>query len=212
MPDNQFQIHKDAFSNLVVSGQMYEPHDHFSFEVKGEVEVEYQNLFLEECHPMYRFETELTRYDESMSNLIPSSDNFFERMMELTRRIYYEIYYTPKSTSINTTAKEAYAMKKGVCQDFAHIMLAVVRHLGYSARYVVGMMSGEGETHAWVEVYEQGKWHGFDPTNNRPVNNQYIVIAKGRDYKDCAVDKGTFSADHYVNQKMEINVSVKTVS
>lgn len=210
-PNVSFAISKDGFNNNVISGRIDELHDSFHFEVKGIVEVEYQNLHQEECHPMYKFQTELTRYDDIMSSLIPKSTNFFEQMMELSRNIYFEIYYTPNSTSISTTAIEAFKNKKGVCQDFSHIMLAIVRHLGYPARYVAGMMSGEGETHAWVEVYHNDVWHGFDPTNNRPVNNQYIVIAKGRDYRDCAIDKGTFEVKDFVEQTINAHVSVKNI-
>ena len=204
-------LSKDGFGNTVISCKVAEPHTHFNVSVKGIVNVEYARLQNEECHPMYRAETALTGYDEAMASLLPESDYFFEQMMEISRNIYYEIYYTPGSTGIATSASQAFAQKQGVCQDFSHIMLAVVRHLGYPARYVAGMMSGEGETHAWIEVYYKGRWHGFDPTNNRPVNNQYIVFAKGRDYRDCAIDRGIFQADHYTQQEMKVHVSVKVI-
>lgn len=76
----------------------------------------------------------------------------------------------------------------GVCQDFAHVMLAACRAEGFLARYVSGMVPGEGETHAWVEVYEDGHWHACDPTFNKPADEGYIKLAHGHDTNDSAVN------------------------
>lgn len=107
-------------------------------------------------------------------------------------RLYDYLNYIKGSTDVNTTAEEAMENKCGVCQDYAHIMLSLLRLRNISARYTVGMFVGEGETHAWVEVLSNGKWYGFDPTNNLLIDNNYIKISSGRDATDCSVNKGIF--------------------
>lgn len=94
-------------------------------------------------------------------------------------------------------------------QDYAHIMIALLRHAGIPARYVNGLMIGEGYTHAWVEIYTGEGWYGLDPTNNLHVDDYYIKLAHGRDYKDCILDKGRFLG--IAQQKQEIYVKVEEI-
>lgn len=86
--------------------------------------------------------------------------------------VFKAFVYTPGSTTIRTTAEQALAQRSGVCQDYAHVMLAVCRHCGLAARYIAGLLGGEGATHAWVEIYHNGRWIGFDPTHNRMVDDK----------------------------------------
>ena len=96
----------------------------------------------------------------------------------------------PGTTGVQTTAEEAWQLGTGVCQDYAHIYVTLLRMRGIPARYVCGMMLGEGESHAWAEVLCGGRWVGFDPTNDRPVLNHYIKLGHGRDAADCAINRG----------------------
>jgi transglutaminase-like putative cysteine protease len=104
-------------------------------------------------------------------------------------------------TTTATTAGQACALGVGVCQDFAHLMIAVCRCAGLAARYVSGHLLGEGPSHAWVEVLipaAGGEWcdvTAFDPTHNRRVGLEYVSIASGRDYEDVAPTSGTCRAD-----------------
>src|SRR6202034_936161 len=97
-----------------------------------------------------------------------------------------------------TTASEALAGGRGVCQDYAHVMLAICRAAGVPARYVSGHLIGEGGSHAWVEVLQKdpmgsgGIAVGFDPTHDRRVDGRYLTVAVGRDYSDVAPTSGTF--------------------
>jgi len=107
------------------------------------------------------------------------------------------------STTVSTTAAEALADGHGVCQDYAHVMLAVCRAAGLPARYVSGHLLGEGGTHAWVDVLVPDPASpgglvaiGLDPTNARQVGSEHIVVAVGRDYGDVAPTSGTFVAPH----------------
>lgn len=109
--------------------------------------------------------------------------------------------YTPGATTVFTTAAQAWESGVGVCQDFTHVTLSLLRPLGIPARYVSGYLytgSGDigdtvtGESHAWVEVWD-GDWHGLDPTNGRVVDEGHIVVARGRDYSDVSPLKGIYA-------------------
>jgi transglutaminase-like putative cysteine protease len=112
--------------------------------------------------------------------------------------VYGSMTYRHDVTGVRTTAAEALALGSGVCQDYAHVMLAVARASGLPARYVSGHMLGQGGTHAWVEVVlpaEGGRdavaW-AFDPTHASRVGLGYVTIAVGRDYADVAPTSGTY--------------------
>jgi transglutaminase-like putative cysteine protease len=129
---------------------------------------------------------------------------------DLMQRIYTDFAYEPHSTQVNTPALEALGARRGVCQDFAHIMLACLRALGLPARYVSGYLltqAPEGEprrvgsdaSHAWVSVYlpdwpAQSPWCDLDPTNNRlgcgSPGEDYVTLAHGRDYSDVSPLRG----------------------
>ena len=108
------------------------------------------------------------------------------------------------------SAEEAAALSMGVCQDYAHILLALLRHEHIPCRYVVGMMMGEGASHAWIEVSDGEKWIALDPTNNCPVDDRYINISHGRDAKDCTINQGFFYG--LPEQLQEIHVVVEESS
>jgi transglutaminase-like putative cysteine protease len=118
---------------------------------------------------------------------------------DLMRRIWDDFDYDPKATLVSTPLGEAFAKKRGVCQDFAHIMIAGLRGLGLPARYVSGYLrtvpppgkerlEGSDATHAWVSVWcgPFDGWVGLDPTNNMLVGDDHIILAEGRDYADVA--------------------------
>jgi transglutaminase-like putative cysteine protease len=97
-------------------------------------------------------------------------------------------------TGVRTPATVALDSGRGVCQDFAHVMLAICRAAGVPARYVSGHLVGEGGSHAWVEVYADSEWMAFDPTHARRTNHRYLTVAVGREYRDVAPTSGSFSA------------------
>ena len=109
--------------------------------------------------------------------------------------------YESGRTDVSTTASQAWAAGHGVCQDFSHTALVLLRALGIPARYVSGYLHTEepavgqtviGESHAWVEYWDDG-WHAYDPTNNRAVGAAHVVVARGRDYADVPPLKGIFA-------------------
>lgn len=113
--------------------------------------------------------------------------------------VFRTMRYEAGVTGVATTAAQALALGRGVCQDYAHVMIAICRLLGLPARYVSGHMLGEGATHAWVEVLAPhadapglaAAWP-FDPTHGRAAGLDYVTVAVGRDYRDVAPTSGGY--------------------
>lgn len=103
------------------------------------------------------------------------------------------IVYRSGVTGTQTPAAMALHLGSGVCQDYAHIMLALLRALGHPACYVSGHLLGEGAPHAWVEVFVDGQRYAYDPTHRRATNLNYITVAVGRDFADVTMTSGVFS-------------------
>jgi transglutaminase-like putative cysteine protease len=128
--------------------------------------------------------------------------------------IFTHFSYIKGITNIETTIDEILEQKAGVCQDFAHIMLQILRTLKIPSRYVSGYicpnksgLRGEGATHAWVEAWiPRFGWAGIDPTNNVWVTNTHVKLAVGRDFADCSPVKGAFKGP--ANQHLSVFVSV----
>jgi transglutaminase-like putative cysteine protease len=128
--------------------------------------------------------------------------------------IFEQFKYIKGITNIETTVDEILQKQAGVCQDFAHLLLQVLRTMKIPSRYVSGYicphrsgLRGEGATHAWVETWIPGSgWTGIDPTNNIWVTNTHVKLAIGRDFTDCSPVKGTFRGA--ANQNLSVFVSV----
>jgi transglutaminase-like putative cysteine protease len=119
----------------------------------------------------------------------------------LSHWVRSQVSYVPGSTGVQTSAQEAWDLRKGVCQDIAHLTVGLLRARGVPARYVSGYLHpkveaevGEtvaGQSHAWVEWW-CGEWTGFDPTNGVPVGPRHVVVARGRDYDDVPPLRGVY--------------------
>lgn len=128
--------------------------------------------------------------------------------------IFSNFKYIKGITNIETTVQEILELRSGVCQDFAHVMLEILRSAGIPSRYVSGYicpnkngMRGEGATHAWIEAWIPGTgWTGIDPTNNVWVTNHHVKLAVGRNFNDCSPIKGTFKGP--ARQSLSVYVSV----
>jgi transglutaminase-like putative cysteine protease len=126
-------------------------------------------------------------------------------LLELNAGLYRALEYMPQSTHVDSPIDDALRSRKGVCQDFAHIFLALARELRVPCRYVSGYLyhgaghrdrSADGATHAWVEVLlPRLGWLGIDPTNNLVASERHIRTAIGRDYSDVPPTRGVFKGD-----------------
>jgi len=136
-------------------------------------------------------------YAEYARPCFPEGRPFLAAVAELSSRICKEFEYDPRATSVTTPVEEVLKKRKGVCQDFAHLMIACLRSLGLPARYVSGYLrSGEKTvgaeaSHAWVSAHcPVFGWQDFDPTNNVRPQGQHVTLAWGREYQDVTPVKG----------------------
>jgi transglutaminase-like putative cysteine protease len=151
---------------------------------------------------------------EILSTIYKEEKTVMELVHECSAYIFQHFKYIKGITSIETTVDEILEHRSGVCQDFAHVLLKLLRTLGIPSRYVSGYicpnkngMRGEGATHAWVEAFIPGYgWAGVDPTNNVWVTNHHVKLAVGRNFNDCSPMKGTFKG--ISRQTLSVYVSV----
>ena len=147
----------------------------------------------------------LTQPDDALRAVATSLRMAGDEPLPLARRInrwvFESMTYGSGVTAVETTAAEALTLSQGVCQDYAHIMLALCRLCELPARYVSGHLLGEGGTHAWVDVLlpasddpSQAIAVAFDPTHGREVSLSYVTVAVGRDYRDVAPTSGSYKA------------------
>ncbi|MGC5779863.1 transglutaminase family protein [Methylobacterium sp. NFXW15] len=140
---------------------------------------------------------------------------------DLMRRIRADFRFDSKATNVHTPLAEAFAGRAGVCQDFAHVMIAALRGMGLPAAYVSGYLRtvpppgqprlrGADASHAWVAVWCGDAWHGLDPTNSCAVQDDHITVAQGRDYGDVAPVDGIVTGSGRQRLKVEVDVIPET--
>jgi transglutaminase-like putative cysteine protease len=131
----------------------------------------------------------------------------------LMRFVHGHLAYLPASTNVHTHVREVLAQRRGVCQDFAHVMLGLCRALKMPARYVSGYLAVEKAraTHAWVEVWIPSVgWLALDPTHNRQIDETYIKIGAGRDYADVPPVTGYYKGT--LERKLEVEVQIEAIA
>ncbi len=146
-----------------------------------------------------------THYTEPAEHLISQTVGFVETLspheaaLAICALVHDRMTYMPGSTGVHTTAADSWNEHAGVCQDYAHIVVGVLRYFGLPARYASGYLHptrdpeiGEtavGESHAWVEWW-LGAWSGHDPTNDVPIAERHVLVGRGRDYGDVPPIRG----------------------
>jgi transglutaminase-like putative cysteine protease len=136
----------------------------------------------------------------------------WQAALAVMKFIHRNFKYVPNSTNVHTHVLDVLKERRGVCQDFAHVMIGMCRTLKIPALYVSGYLASEiaSATHAWVEVFIPGiGWRAVDPTHNRQTDETYIKIAVGRDYADVAPVTGNYKGT--LERKMEVSVKVQNV-
>jgi transglutaminase-like putative cysteine protease len=198
----------DAFGNAVVL--VLAPRvEHF-------IEFDFRSIVRRRAAPLHRVcgdalragalqgPTDLTRTDAALDDaardLLVRHHDPFELADALNAFVFGHMRYAHGLTDVSTPAARAFELGRGVCQDYAHVMLALARRCGIAARYVSGHLLGEGGTHAWVELIvpagNEAVVLAFDPTHGRHVTMKYVVVAVGRDYADVAPTSGSFVAPY----------------
>jgi transglutaminase-like putative cysteine protease len=148
--------------------------------------------------------TRLTAVDASLTAqamTLAAGQDPLTAALAVTGWVRETVAYVRGATGVRTSAQEAYAQRAGVCQDLAHLSVGMLRAVGLPARYVSGYIhpskhaeigvTGEGQSHAWVEVWV-GTWVAWDPTNGAAPGERHVAVARGRDYDDVAPLKGVY--------------------
>ena len=182
----------------------------------------YQNWYLElfdylqpSCYVVFSpRQTELSR------KLLPDRSSFVEAVLQLNHYIYRHFRWSPGATDVTSKADELLGKNEGVCQDFSHLMIGLLRIAGIPARYVSGYIEsasdaegrpaliGAAASHAWVELFApNGHWIGLDPTNDMTEGESHIRIGYGRDYFDVPPLKGTYKGSDRQRLSVVVRVS-----
>lgn len=212
-PHNLITETTDGFGNRVLTDRIIEPHSEFLAIVEGNAVIDYSKKQTETLNSLYKYPSKYTVAGELIKNFAAgfiSTKNMTasEKAIAIFSELDKIFFYKSGSTNINTTAEEALMLGNGVCQDYAHILISVCRLIGIPARYVAGIQKGTGETHAWVEVFENGIWTGIDPTNKRICDETYLSLSHGRDFADCGINRGLFVGGGTQTQKVVATVEI----
>ena len=234
-PDGAASLGRDSFGNVVRAGRVVEAHDSFRYTLQGMAYRDDSQRLPEEAAPFYRYASPLTQVTPKLEAFYASAEkdmdgcngasiqmqsqngvqvqvsnsslNALEKAKILCAKVHDYFTYTPGETNVMTTAGEAFATGKGVCQDYAHVLIVLCRMAGMPARYVSGLFVGEGASHAWAEIWMDGLWYGIDPTHNRLTDETYLKLCIGRDYSDCPLERGVFSGWAEQTQKVFTKVT-----
>lgn len=234
----------DCFANRVVHMRIETPHRELLIESRARIVVEQPAPPLAALTPPWQEVAALAAATSSLaadspafaiypSRLVPlfepatayARESFkpgrpiFEAASELGRRINADFVYDAKATEVTTSPAEAFAQRRGVCQDFTHVMIAGLRGLGLPALYVSGYirtipppgkarLAGSDASHAWVALWcgPAFGWLGLDPTNALAVGDDHIVVARGRDYSDVPPVEGVILSSG--GHKLDVEVDV----
>lgn len=216
----------DGFGNPIVQFAMEEPHQRLIVESVIDIEIKAEKppadadcpawdvlrARLDEAAPdtlsihAFRQDSTLVEAAAEFADYaeadFPPGRSIIAAVRALTSRIHEEFAFDPQATTVTTPPSEVLEVKRGVCQDFAHLMIACLRSLGLPARYVSGYLRttpppgrprlvGSDQSHAWVAVWIGGdRWLEFDPTNDCIPSLDHITVAHGRDYDDVAPLRG----------------------
>jgi transglutaminase-like putative cysteine protease len=235
----------DLFGNRVVRLRIEAPHRELIIESKAHVRVERPSPPAPALTPSWERVAEgaaesaslgpdapaLALYESRLVGLYDRVTDYarksftpgrpiYEAGLDLNRRIYADFLYDKKVTEVATPPDEAFEKRGGVCQDFAHIMIAGLRGLGLPTMYVSGYirtippagrprLEGADASHAWVQLWcgREFGWLGLDPTNAIPVGDDHIVAATGRDYADAAPVEGVIVSSGGQTLDVEVDVS-----
>ena len=206
----------DSFGNLCIYGHSEQEHSEFHIDVKGEAKTGICPCeTAEDIYRVgyYKYQTEYTRPGEAICKYhrqfgFSQELSNEEKAIAMMHQLYGDFTYVQGVTNVATKAEEAMQLGQGVCQDYAHILLSLCRMERIPCRYVVGMLMGEGLSHAWVEIWQNGLWYGLDPTRGCLADEGYIKLNVGRDFNDCPIERGVFrgQADQLQTTYMKVDI------
>lgn len=220
IPATRSYRYVDYWGTAVTSFDLHAPHTELEVTASSVVETD-KDVRPAESVSWEDLETEAVKdkYDEMLrpTHYVPASRRIervgrriakyhepADAVIEAARWVQAELQYVPGTTGVHTSGVDALREGKGVCQDFAHLTLMLLRAVGIPSRYVSGYLhpkrnaklndTVEGQSHAWVQAWT-GEWWHYDPTNDKEINEQYISVGVGRDYADVTPLKGIYSGE-----------------
>lgn len=210
-PNTKYSFGKDGLGNSQIYGSNAE-HTTFSFNISGkattglqmceEAEDKSSSMIFKHPHGLNIAGENIKKY----FNELQLGADIYENSVSIMNKLYKDFSYKQGVTNTETSAEEAFILGQGVCQDYAHIFISLLHLSGIPARYVTGLIVGEGASHAWVEILNNGYWYGLDPTNNISVTTEHIKIGVGRDAKDCMINRGIMHGGGPHTQKITVTV------
>ena len=224
--------HLDYFGNQVTYFSLQEPHQTLTITASSLIQKQYSDPFEPCLTPVweeakgsaarlgdYEFTFQSPRITLGPAFAAYALPSFtpgrplLDAALDLCHRIHTDFHYDRRATTVSTPVAQVLESRRGVCQDFAHCMIACLRSLGLPARYVSGYLRSSGDliggeaSHAWVSVFCPGLgWIDLDPTNDQLVNSDHITLAWGRDYADVAPVNGVAlgGGEHVVNVSVQV--------
>ena len=204
----------DGFGNDALAGYISAPHNHFRFGIEGTAEVLNEPYTAAALPPhTLLYPTELTRAHSTITdfyNDINSSApvKALDRIQHFSHAVHSRMRYERGATTSSTSAAKAFDIGTGVCQDYAQILLAILRLDKIPCRYIAGMASDYGETHAWVEAWTETEYCATDPTRDKLIDEGYIAISRGRDSADCSIERGVFKGLNRGMQTVSLSMEI----
>lgn len=219
IPESKPEYATDSLGNRYIFGCNKLPHDVFQFRITGSAACglsDYEEAVDENELMIYRHHNGLNTPQEGLKSYyktikaeleLDKEASALNKAVKLMNRLHEDFSYMQGVTNVDTTAEEAFLKGQGVCQDYSHILISLLILAGCSARYVTGLLIGEGASHAWVEVADGNKWYALDPTNNILVKDNHIKIGVGRHAKDCTINRGIMHGGGDQTQTISVSVS-----
>ena len=218
-PPVTYSVNTDSFGNRQIYGSENVPHRDFEFVIRGLAETNDGIVcaaLSENRLGMYKYPygkcipgESITAFAGTLADRVEAAESTYDKAILIMDSLHERMIYESGSTNLETTAEEALFNGKGVCQDYAHIYISLLKLFGIPARYVSGLVVGEGKSHAWVEAFCDGNFIGLDPTYDQVINEGYIKLGVGRDATDCSINRGVMWGGG--RQSQEIDVSVKNI-
>ena len=212
-PDTIWQT-VDGFSNNALAGQISAPHSHFRFGIEGTAEVSGEpHTEAGEPPRVLLYPTELTRAHRGLldfyNDINPSAPvDVSDRIQHFSHAVHACLRYERGATVNSTSAAQAFDIGAGVCQDYTQILLTLLRLDKTPCRYVAGLASDYGETHAWIEAWTENRYCAADPTRDKLIDEGYIALSRGRDFTDCSIERGVFKGACRGTQMVSLNMEI----
>jgi transglutaminase-like putative cysteine protease len=232
VPATRSYRYVDYWGTAVTAFDLHAPHTELEVTASSVVETDKEELPTEKVSwEDLQSEAVVDRFDDMLSptEYAPASS----RIQAVGRRIakyndpedaviaaarwaHSELEYVPGTTGVHSSGLDAHKEGKGVCQDFAHLSLILLRSMGIPSRYVSGYLHPnkkakvgdtiDGQSHAWIQAWTGG-WRSYDPTNDTDINEQYISVGVGRDYADVTPLKGIYSGEGSTDLDVVVEIS-----